>query len=276
MRLSRLPYTATYAAAEAPAWWRHKLLEAPSGSDLGAPANGGPSTFGNRSLRGVGWLGWVGVNQDGPLSPMTQVRGLAVRARCHTVPEGPAPRVRTQDGGAGSARVARAVRTMEPRIDQTEFGSVTIDGEVFTHDVIIRLGGRVEKRKKKQSKAVYGTSHTISLAEAKHVYQKGVARLLIGAGQDGTVALSEEAAAYLERRPAPRDLLRRPLEAVEPPEGTGSPGYRPAPMWLAEARQHRWMGATTTARSATAAHPCPAGTGVLPAARRSPPCRRAA
>jgi hypothetical protein len=49
---------------------------------------------------------------------------------------------------------------MEPRIDQTQFGSVTIEGEVFTHDVIIRLGGRVEKRKKKLSKAVYGTSHT--------------------------------------------------------------------------------------------------------------------
>ena len=62
---------------------------------------------------------------------------------------------------------------MEPRIDQTQFGSVTIDGEVFTHDVIIRLGGQVEKRKKKLSKAVYGTSHTISLAEAKHIYQKG-------------------------------------------------------------------------------------------------------
>ena len=62
---------------------------------------------------------------------------------------------------------------MEPRIDGTQFGSVTIDGEVFTHDVIIRLGGRVEKRKKKLSKAVYGTSHIISLAEAEHLYQEG-------------------------------------------------------------------------------------------------------
>jgi hypothetical protein len=63
--------------------------------------------------------------------------------------------------------------SMEPRIDGTAFGSVTIDGAVFTHDVIIRLGGRVEKRKKKLSKAVYGTSHTISLAEAEHLYQEG-------------------------------------------------------------------------------------------------------
>ena len=99
---------------------------------------------------------------------------------------------------------------MEPRIDQTKFGSVTIDGEVFTHDVIIRLGGQVEKRKKKLSKAVYGTSHTISLAEAKHVHQKGVERLLIGAGQHGMVALSEEAAAYFERNRCQVELLPTP------------------------------------------------------------------
>ena len=99
---------------------------------------------------------------------------------------------------------------MQPRIDQTQFGSITIDGEVFTHDVIIRLGGRVEKRKKKLSKAVYGTSHTISLAEAKHVYQKEAARLLIGAGQDGRVALSEEAAAYFERKHCEVELLPTP------------------------------------------------------------------
>ena len=99
---------------------------------------------------------------------------------------------------------------MEPRIDQTQFGSVTIDGEVFTHDVIIRLGGRVEKRKKKLSKAVYGTSHIISLAEAEHLYQEGVERLLIGAGQDGRVALSEEAAAYFERHRCQVWLLPTP------------------------------------------------------------------
>jgi hypothetical protein len=73
-------------------------------------------------------------------------------------------------------QVRRGMRcTMQPRIDRTQFGSVTIDGKVFEHDVLIRLGGQVEKRKKKLSKAVYGTSHTISLAEAKHLYQKGAA-----------------------------------------------------------------------------------------------------
>jgi hypothetical protein len=96
---------------------------------------------------------------------------------------------------------------MQPRIDRTQFGSVTIDGKIFTHDVLIRLGGKVQKRKKKLSKAVYGTSHTISLAEAKQVYQEGAVRLLIGAGQHGTVALSEEAATYFQRNRCQVELL---------------------------------------------------------------------
>src|SRR4029434_5459641 len=99
---------------------------------------------------------------------------------------------------------------MEPKIDRTQFGSVTIDGETITHDVIIRLGGRVEKRKTKLSRAVYGTSHTISLAEAEHLYQKGAERLLIGAGQEGRVALSEEAAAYFTRKRRQGELRASP------------------------------------------------------------------
>jgi hypothetical protein len=96
---------------------------------------------------------------------------------------------------------------MKPKIDRTMFGSVTIDGEVYERDVIIRLGGEVKKRKKKLSKAVYGTSHTISLDEARHVYQKGAERLIVGAGQYGMVHLSDEAAAYLAKKDCQVDLL---------------------------------------------------------------------
>ena len=99
---------------------------------------------------------------------------------------------------------------MEPRIDETQFGSVTIDGKVFEHDVLIRLGGKVEKRNKKLSKAVYGTSHTISLAEARHVHQKGAGRLLIGAGQQHRVRLSEEAAAHFKHHRCQVELLSTP------------------------------------------------------------------
>ena len=38
------------------------------------------------------------------------------------------------------------------QIDKTEFGSITIDGKAYDHDVIIHLSGEVEKRRKKLSK----------------------------------------------------------------------------------------------------------------------------
>jgi hypothetical protein len=89
---------------------------------------------------------------------------------------------------------------MKPKIDGTQFGSITIDGSVFEHDVILRLNGKVKKRKKKLSKAIYGTSHVISLDEAKHVYEEGAKRLIVGAGQHDNVTLSDEAADYFNRK----------------------------------------------------------------------------
>jgi hypothetical protein len=38
------------------------------------------------------------------------------------------------------------------RIEGSEFGKITIDGRTYEHDVIIRLSGDVEKRRKKLSK----------------------------------------------------------------------------------------------------------------------------
>jgi hypothetical protein len=102
---------------------------------------------------------------------------------------------------------------MKPSIDQTAFGSITIEGTVFEHDVLIRLGGQVKKRKKKLSKAVYGTSHTLSLDEARHIYEDGAKRLIIGTGQYDNVRLSEEAADYFKRKRCPVELSPTP-EAI--------------------------------------------------------------
>ena len=102
---------------------------------------------------------------------------------------------------------------MNPRIDRTEFGSITVDGDVLDHDVVIRLNGKVKKRKKKLSKAIYGTAHTISIDEAKQVYQKGAEQLIIGTGQYGNVVLSEEAATYFKRKKCHVTLVPTP-EAI--------------------------------------------------------------
>lgn len=53
-------------------------------------------------------------------------------------------------------------------IDATEFGA-TINGKTYDYDVIIRLSGAVEKRRKRLSKEMYETSHIVSKASSKMV-----------------------------------------------------------------------------------------------------------
>lgn len=85
---------------------------------------------------------------------------------------------------------------MNPTINSTAFGSITIEGKTYDHDVYINSGGEVLKRKKKLSKEQYGTSHKISLAEAEHIYEEGMEKLLIGSGTFGRVHLSDDAEAF--------------------------------------------------------------------------------
>ena len=100
------------------------------------------------------------------------------------------------------------------KIESTEFGSITIDGTLYSHDVLIRLSGEVAKRKKKLSKKYYGTSHIISLEEAEFVYEKGCDTLVLGTGQYGNVKLSPEAAEFFRRHDCRVILLPTP-DAVE-------------------------------------------------------------
>src|SRR6266702_3121911 len=95
---------------------------------------------------------------------------------------------------------------MKPHIDQTTFGSITVEGSVIEHDILIRFDGQVEKRKKKLSKAVY---------------EKGARRLIIGTGQYDNVTLSEEAADYFSRKQCQVDLLPTPRAIVTWNESAG-------------------------------------------------------
>ncbi|HSB65807.1 MAG TPA: MTH938/NDUFAF3 family protein [Anaerolineales bacterium] len=102
---------------------------------------------------------------------------------------------------------------MKPKIDSTRFGSITIEGEKYENDVIVQMDGKIKKRKKKLSKAIYGTSHMISLDEAKHIFDEGAEQLIIGTGQEGMVKLSDEAADYFKKKKCQVHLLPTP-EAI--------------------------------------------------------------
>jgi hypothetical protein len=103
---------------------------------------------------------------------------------------------------------------MEPTIQGTTFGRITVDAEEYERDIVIRLTGKVKKRKKKLSKKEGGNSHTVSLAEAKYIFDKGAQRLIIGTGQEGHVQLSEEAQEYFQKKECAVDLFPTPA-AVE-------------------------------------------------------------
>ena len=85
-------------------------------------------------------------------------------------------------------------------IHNTSFGFINVDGVRYNHDIIITAEGKVKKRKKKLSKAQYGTSHIISLDEIRYVYQKDSEGIVIGSGQYGIARLSDEAIEFLDNR----------------------------------------------------------------------------
>lgn len=88
---------------------------------------------------------------------------------------------------------------MKAYINSSRFGSITVNGYTYNHDIYISMEGAVNKRKKKLSKEIYGTSYTLSLQEAKHVYEKD-ARIIIGAGQYGVLELSVEADKFFKKQ----------------------------------------------------------------------------
>lgn len=111
---------------------------------------------------------------------------------------------------------------MKPLIDGTKFGSITIAGEKYKFDVLIRLNGQIEKRKKKLSKKIYGTSHILSLKEANYIYETGTEGIIFGSGQYGEATLSEEAADFFNSKGCEVILMPTPKAIKAWNKATGS------------------------------------------------------
>jgi hypothetical protein len=103
---------------------------------------------------------------------------------------------------------------MNPTIDGTGFGYITVEGLRIENDIVIALSGKITKRKKKLSKAIHGTSHIVSRDEADHIYEDRAERIIIGSGQYGKLSLSQEASQYFKKRNCVVELLPTP-EAIE-------------------------------------------------------------
>ncbi|MFC2125074.1 Mth938-like domain-containing protein [Bacteroidota bacterium] len=103
---------------------------------------------------------------------------------------------------------------MKPKINGTSFGTIIIDHDIFDHDVVIDLNGDVNKRKKKLSKTVYGTSHMVSNDEISDIYNKDAELILVGSGQYGQLELSDKAISYLNSHKCAFKVLPTP-EAID-------------------------------------------------------------
>ena len=122
-------------------------------------------------------------------------------------------------------------------IENAAFGTITMDGKTYEHDVVVRLSGEIVKRKKKLSKKYYGTSHILSKDEAKFVFEKGCEQLIVGSGQLGNVRLSPEAEAYFAKKNC-KVLLQRP-----PRRSMCSTGHNGTEDWAFSRDLLKWTGA---------------------------------
>jgi len=87
-----------------------------------------------------------------------------------------------------------------PMIEGTRFGEVTIGQEVHKWDVYIRADGKLKRRDKAAVKRVYGSSHSIGPEELQKVCKGKPQVLIIGTGQEGTAALTDDGKQFLKER----------------------------------------------------------------------------
>lgn len=99
---------------------------------------------------------------------------------------------------------------MLPLIVKPLFGQIKVDGKKYKYDIVVEPDGSVRKRNKKLSKAVYRTSHKISLTEAVDIYRVGMPDLLICSGLFNRIKLSDEAAQFFQKRGVEVVILRTP------------------------------------------------------------------
>jgi len=77
------------------------------------------------------------------------------------------------------------------KISSSAFGSITIDGATYSHDVYILPSGKVEQRD-------YG--HSITRDQVEHVLKESPDTVVIGKGTSGLASLASDARLLLEDR----------------------------------------------------------------------------
>jgi len=97
------------------------------------------------------------------------------------------------------------------KIENTDFGEVTVDGQTFDHDVVI-FSNKIIERKKWITKEKYGTSHKFTKDEMEEYVEtmrpESIDKIVVGTGQYGKLSLLPETEKYLEEKDIEYELKK--------------------------------------------------------------------
>jgi len=93
-----------------------------------------------------------------------------------------------------------AVRPKYSKIGDASFGEIAVGKKTHSNDIVIRVDGKVKKRKKDAVKERHGTSHVVDAKELGRVCRGGPEVVFVGTGHQGQMALNEEAETFLSQR----------------------------------------------------------------------------
>ncbi len=103
-----------------------------------------------------------------------------------------------------------AVCPAYPQIAETLFGEISIGKKTHGNDVVIRVDGKVKKRKKVAVKERLGTSHVVDVKELQRICRGGPEVVFVGSGHQGQMALNAESELYLSQRRIRLEVARTP------------------------------------------------------------------
>ena len=93
-----------------------------------------------------------------------------------------------------------AVRPSYPKIGDVAFGEISVGKKTHAGDIVIRVDGKVKKRKKDVVKERHGTSHVVDAKEIGRVCRGGPEVVFVATGHQGQTAVNEEAETFLRQR----------------------------------------------------------------------------
>lgn len=76
-------------------------------------------------------------------------------------------------------------------IEEYHFGSITIDGKIYTHDLEVRWMDEVLEWRRKES-------HAIDVEDVKRAVEQNPETIVIGTGESGAAKVTEEAKKFIK------------------------------------------------------------------------------